>query len=51
MNKIYFSNNIFFDHDIKKNKKNLYKKKTYEKNYSFFFQLKFVEKVLMNYQK
>lgn len=46
MNKIYLSNNVFFDHDIKKNKNYLYKKKNYQKNYSIFFQLKFVEKFL-----
>lgn len=51
MNKINFSENIFFDEDIKKIKKELYQKNFYKKKYSIYFQLKFIEKFLNELSK
>lgn len=46
MNQINFFNNVFFDEDIKKENSEIYKKKSYEKNFLIFYHIKFIEKFL-----
>ena len=48
MEKIIFFKNVFFDEDLKKKKKKLYEKKNYKKIESFFFQINFINKFLLN---
>lgn len=48
MEKIIFFNNVFFDEDINKKKKELYKKINYKKKETIFFQINFINKFLFN---
>ena len=48
MEKIIFFKNVFFDEDINKKKKELYKKINYKKTESIFFQINFINNFLFN---